>query len=296
MADKKRTAPLDWEDLRYFVALARHGTLSATARTLRVNHATVSRRIAALESALGYMVFDRRPEGYSLTAQGKAVLDEARAMDEAALSVQRLADGGSELSGLIRVAAGRVLAERFLVDRLKDFRQEYPLIDLEIIGGSRLVSLARREADMALRFGSPKDSELIARRVATLKFGLYASPDYRDEVKRGKAPVFIGYDEESDYIAESNWLNREFAEKRFSFRTNSQTTQAAAALAGYGIALLPRYIAAMDTGLIAMQFNIRLPERDVWLVLRRDLARVPRIRALADYLVELFRRERRLLG
>src|SRR5437868_1906481 len=87
MLDKKRTADLDWEDVRYFVALARRGTLSATARGLRVNHATVARRVASLETLLGRALFERRAEGYALTADGKAVLDEASAMDEAALSV-----------------------------------------------------------------------------------------------------------------------------------------------------------------------------------------------------------------
>src|SRR2546427_11510443 len=98
MPDKKRTGRLDWEDVRYFVALARHGTLSATARALRVNHATVARRIASLETLLGRTLFDRRAKGYVLTAGGKAVLDGANAMDEAALSILRRLDAGPELS------------------------------------------------------------------------------------------------------------------------------------------------------------------------------------------------------
>ena len=141
---KKRTDRLDWEDVRYFVALARNGTLSATARALRVNHATVGRRIASLEALLGRALFARRAAGYALTAEGKAVLGEASAMDKAALSVLRLLDAGTELSGLVRLAAGRVLAERFLIDRLRAFHERYPAIDLEVIGGSRVVSLARR--------------------------------------------------------------------------------------------------------------------------------------------------------
>src|SRR5712671_7427007 len=181
MADKKRTA-LDWEDVRYFVALARYGTLSATARGLRVNHATVARRVTSLETLLGRPLFDRRANGYALTAEGKAVLDEARSMDEAALSVLRRLDAGTELSGLVRLSVGRVLAERFLIDRLRRFHERYPAIDLEVIGRSRVVSLARREADVALRYGSPKNSELVARRVARIGFGLYASPTYRGKL------------------------------------------------------------------------------------------------------------------
>jgi DNA-binding transcriptional LysR family regulator len=294
MLDKKRTV-LDWEDVRYFVALARHGTLSAAARGLRVNHATVARRVASLETLLGRALFDRRAKGYSLTAEGKAVLDEARTMDEAALAVLRRLDSGTELSGSVRLAAGRVLAERFVIDRLRPLHERYPAIDVEVIGGSRVVSLAKREADIALRYGSSKDSELVARRVAKIGFGLYASPAYRDRLKAGGVPAFIGFDEDNDFIAEAMWLARRFGDRRFSFRTSSHTTQAAAARAGYGIALLPRYVAAGDQGLVQVLLEERLPERDVWLLIRRDLTKVPRVRAVADHLAAIFRRERRLL-
>src|SRR6516164_8311368 len=204
---KERTDRLDWEDIRYFVALARNGTLSATARALRVNHATVGRRIASLETLLGRALFARRAAGYALTAEGKAVLGEASAMDKATLSVLRLLDAGTELSGLVRLAAGRVLAERFLIDRLRAFHERYPAIDLEVTGGSRVVSLAKREADVALRYGPPKDSELVARRVATISFGLYVSRPFRDRLNAGQPPTFIGFDEQSEFIAEAAWLD-----------------------------------------------------------------------------------------
>ena len=297
MPDKKRTARLDWEDVRYFVALARHGTLSASARALRVNHATVARRIASLETLIGRALFDRRAGGYVLTAEGKAVLDEASTMDEAAISILRRRDARTELSGMVRLAAGRVLTERFLIDRLRGFHERFPAIDLEVIGGSRIVSLAKREADVALRYGSPKDSELVARRVATITFGRYASPNCRDKLNAGQPPTFIGFDQESDFIAEAKWLARQFGDQRFSFRTNSQTTQAAAARAGYGVALLPRYIVAThEPDLVEVSLGERLPERDVWLLVRRDLKDVPRVRAVTDYLVEVFQRDRRLLA
>jgi len=296
MPDKKRT-DLDWEDIRYFVALARHLTLSATARALRVNQATVARRIASLETLLGHPLFDRRASGYALTVEGKALVNHASAMNEAALSILRRLDAGTELSGRVRLAAGRVLAERFLIDRLRAFHERYPAIDLEVIGGSRVVSLAKREADLALRYGSPKDSELVARRVAKLTFGLYASPDYRDKLKAGEPQVFIGFDENSEFVAEAQWLERHFGSHRFSFRTSSQTTQAAAARAGYGIALLPKYVVEThEPGLVEVAPGGHLPERDVWLIIRRDLTKVPRVRVVADYLVELFQRERRLLA
>jgi DNA-binding transcriptional LysR family regulator len=255
----------------------------------------VARRVASLEALLGRTLFDRRADGCALTADGKAVLDEARAMDEAALSVLRRLDATTELNGVVRLAAGRVLAERFLIDRLRGFHERYPAIDLEVVGGSRIVSLARREADIALRYGSPEDSELIARRVAKIAFGLYVSPAYRDKMNAGATPAFIGFDEESDFVAEAAWLARQCGDRRFSFRTNSQTTQAAAARAGFGVALLPRYVAADDPDLVEVSLAERLPERDVWLLIRRDLRKVPRVRAVADHLIDMFRRERRLM-
>ena len=157
--------------------------------------------------------------------------------------------------------------------------------------------LAKRDADIALRYGSPKDSELIARRVARLTFGLYASLEYRDRLKAGESPVFIGFDENSEFVAEAKWLERQFGDRRFSFRTSSQTTQAAAARASYGISLLPKYVVEThEPRLVEIALKGNLPERDVWLIIRRDLTKIPRVRAVADYLIELFRRERRLLA
>jgi DNA-binding transcriptional LysR family regulator len=297
MPDKKRTSNLDWEDVRYFVALARNGTLSRTARALRVNHATVARRIGNLEALYGRALFDRRSNGYVLTAEGKTVLREASVMDEAALSFLRRRDVVTELSGLVRLAVGQVLAERFLVDRLRAFHDRYPAIDLEVIGGSRVVSLAKREADIALRYGSPKDSELVARRLATIAFGLYASVAYRDKLRAGQPPAFIGFDPDGDFIAEAAWLAREFGDRRFSFRANTQTAQAAAARAGYGVALLPRYLVPPNEAeLVEVPLAKNLPERDLWLLVRPDLKKVPRMKALTDYLIEVFQKDRRLLA
>lgn len=294
MPDKKRTA-LDWEDVRYFVALARLGTLSATARSLHVNHSTVARRIASLEEMLGKPLFERRSYGYALTTVGKAVLDDAGTMERGALAVHQRLQSGTELNGLVRVTAGRTLAERFIVDRLGQFRERHPQIDLEVISENLVVSLARHEADIALRFGKQKDSALLARHIGTVTLGLYASRDYLDR-HDARAPVLIGYDDKSDFIPEASWLNHTFSGHRFAFRITSQSAQAAAARAGFGIALLPRFIAANDPELVPIPLKVHLPERPVWLMLRRDLRRVPRVQAVADYLIDLFRRERKLLS
>jgi len=147
---------------------------------------------------------------------------------------------------------------------------------------------------VALRYGSPKDRELLARRVTTITFGLYTSASYREKLNDGQSPVLIGFDQESDFIAEAKWLTRQFGNQRFSFRTNSQTTQAAAARAGFGVALLPRYIVAThEPELVEVFLGDRLPQRDVWLLVRRDLKNVPRVTALSDYLFRRWTRGRK---
>jgi molybdate transport repressor ModE-like protein len=296
MPVRKQTRDLDWEDVRYFVALTRHGSLSAAARDLRVTHATVARRVMSLEALLGRPLFERRPDGYTLTPEGTALLREASAMEEAALAVLRRIDTSKELNGLVRLTAARVLADNFLIDRLGELHQRHPGLDIELIGDARVVSLARREADIALRLGSSKDSDLIARRIATIAFGLYASPAYRDRLAAGEPATFVGYDRDSDFIFEASWLTRQFPTGRFVFRSNSQMSQAAAARAGYGLALLPHYLVVNNPGLVEVAHSEPMPTRDVWLLIRRDLTKVPPIRAVADYLVELFQRERRVLA
>jgi DNA-binding transcriptional LysR family regulator len=293
MADRKRTSDLDWQDVRYFVALARYGRLAATARALRVNHATVARRIENLEALLGCSLFERRPDGYALTAEGKTMLAEATAMDEAASALRERLAAGTEIKGLVRLTSPRSLLDGFLIQRLGALHERHPGLDLEFVGEARVVSLARRDADMALRMGSPKDSDLVARRLATVGYSLYASPAYASKLESGQAPIVIGYDPESDFITEAAWVLRRFPDQRFSFRSNSQISQAGAARAGYGLALLPDFIAGGDPALKRIWPEERVPEPDLWLLMRRDVARIPRIRAVADFLVKLFQRERK---
>lgn len=296
MAERKRTSPLDWEDVRFFVALAEHGSLSATARALHVNHATVSRRIAALEGRLGRSLFDRRAQGYALTLDGRAVLDEAKAMAEAAAGLIQRLETEAGASGVVRLTTVRALADHFLIDRLDGFHRRHPDLDLEILIDARVMSLARREADIALRLGRPRDSDLLARRVGRIAFAFYAAPAIRKALVRGQSPYMIGYDDDSDFVAEAKWLDQHFRDRRFAFRSNSQTSQAAAARAGFGVALLPRYLGRADPGLVEVDFAALPPEREIWILVRRDLARVPRVRIVADELAGLFHANQSLLG
>jgi molybdate transport repressor ModE-like protein len=286
MGEKKRTG-LDWEDVRFFTALARHGSLSAAARLLGVNHATVSRRIAALEGSIGAQLFERRPSGYELTADGRAVLSAAAEMENAALSLT-LHGQVETISGLVRIAATPSLAECFLVPRLKSLTEAHPDLDVELLADRRVVSLNRHEADIALRLGRPEQSELIGQRVVTLRFGLYATPEVRNAFTGTADARFIGFDETGAHLPEAVWLRRQVPDLRLAFRGNGQMGQAAAARAGLGIAVLPHFIGASDPALVAVPFAETPPSRELWMLTRNDSQRIARLQVVKAFLVELF--------
>jgi DNA-binding transcriptional LysR family regulator len=294
MADRFRTG-LDWADVHVFAALARYGSLSATARALAVNHATVARRLAGLERALGTKLFERRPTGYELTAAGRRALEPAAAMEDAADALRRLEPAPS-LAGLVRITATPSLAETFLIPRLKTLQERNPALDFEVTAGRQPASLPRHQSDVALRLGRPERGDILARRVARVGYGFYGTPEWRDQLNKGVAPVFIGFDEAGAQFPEALWLARHFRSQRLAFRANYQTGQIAAARAGFGVALLPHFLAAGEPALIEVRLPETPPTRELWLLTRSDVRRTPHLRAVTDFLVDLFRRERSLFG
>lgn len=290
MADKKCTAPFNWEDVRYFLALVRAGSLSGAARALSVNHATVARRIGALEASLRRTLFDRRADGYGLTAQGEAALETALAMERSAVG---LAESGAndELQGVVRVTTVRSLADLFLVDRLGGLRKQHPGIALEIVADVRLMSLARREADIALRLGRPRDSGLVGRKLAEVHYAFYAATDGA----LGPSAPIIAYDLDSDGIVEASWMERRHGARPVSFRSNSNEAQAAAARAGFGVVMLPRYMGDTDKKLRRVEFGPAHPARELWLLSPRELTRVPRVRTVLEEIARIVVADRDLL-
>lgn len=289
MAVQKGAGPLDWEDLRVFVALAREGSLSAAARALKVSHATVGRRIAALEETLGHALFERSAEGYTLTTEGTAVLELAADMDARALAILRRAGREAGLTGTVRLTATEALAERFLVPRLAGFHRRHPGIDLVVLSDPRSLSLARREADVAIRLARPRAGELFTRRLTALAFGVYAAPG-------GDTSAWVGYDDSFAHLPEAQWLTRHAAGARVVLRANGLSAQLAAVRAGFGKALLPRWFAEEEGGLVALPPPAPPPVREAWLVVHRDLKNVPRVRALIDAVVAAFEAEQERLG
>lgn len=293
MADHFRTM-LDWEDIRVFIALARHGSLSAAARALSVNHATVARRLSSLEQALGDKLVERRPDGYVLTPSGTHVLALASDMDAAAASLFRGGQSGGPSSGLVRINATPSLMQGFLVTRIATLVGRYPALDIELATNTRSISLERREADIALRLGRPDDGDIIARRLLSLGYGLYGSAAWSRRINAGETPVFAGFDEANAHLPEAIWLDQHFPRARMAFRTNSQFAQAAAARADAGIALLPHFIARADDTLVLCHLGTEPPSRDLWMLTRRQERRPAPIQIVKEYLKEIFLSERAL--
>jgi DNA-binding transcriptional LysR family regulator len=291
MTDRKRTGQLDWEDVRYFLALSRSGTLSGAARVLHVNHATVARRTKALEATLGKVLFTRRVDGYGLTPSGEAALEIATAMECSALALPESLEK-TALQGPVRLTTVGSLANHILAGGLAAFAREHPGIVLEILADIRVMSLARREADIALRLGRPKDSSLIGRHLASVHYGFYSAFDMAPDCVR--AP-FIAYDMDADNIVEAAWLIKRLGSRAISFRSNSIEAQAAAARAGLGIVLLPRFMGSTDKALVEVHPMEPHPPRELWLLTPRELAWAPRVRAVMEAITGIVTQNRKII-
>jgi DNA-binding transcriptional LysR family regulator len=292
MADKKRTEP-DWQDIRVFLALGRYGSLSAAARALSVNHATIARRLHALEASMGEKLVDRRPDGYALTLAGSQALSVASNMEAA---MQTLGRGGSDnaLRGVVRVNAPPGLAQGYLIGRLAELPKQHPGLDVDLATDFRSVSLERHETDIAVRVGRPQDGDILARLLVKIGYGFYGTPKLCRDVEGGAAPVLIGFNEMNAYVPEAIWMGRQFPRARVSFRASDQFAQATAARSGAGIALLPHYIGRKEAKLRPCALESTPPPREVWLLTRREDRKSPVIGLVVQYLMKAVADDRAL--
>jgi len=275
---------LQWDDVRYFLALSRAGNLSRAARWLGVEHSTVSRRVDALEQTLGLKLFDRLPRGWVLTDEGHALTVQASRLDDEAQAFARLAVGASAIEGTVRVSAPPVLASHVLVPRLAGCREAWSGIRLEVIGEAREANLARGEADLALRMSRPTAPGLVVRKIGVLRYGLYAAPEWR--TRQAAEWVFLGYDESLSEVPQQRWLAQIAGERPFVFRSNDLSALVQAALAGLGVTAIPHVLAANMPGLVALPDTLAPTERSLWLVMHPDTKRSPRVRLMADLVFE----------
>ncbi|MFP3546671.1 LysR family transcriptional regulator [Rhizobium sp. SIMBA_035] len=294
MADKKRTG-FDWEDVRTFIAVVRHGSLSSAARSLSVTHATVSRRLQSLESSLGQKLLERRPEGYVLTSAGTYALEAAGGMEHAAELLGRGAADDAP-SGIVRINASPAMANGFLNLELAKLAMRHPKLDINLTNSHRFISLERHEADIAIRFGSPEGGDVIARALVTVGYGFYGTDGTCRAAESGARPVFIGFDEAEASMPTALWLTRHFPRSRLAFRANDQFAQSVAARSGAGLALLPHYLGRSDAALRLCDLGPAPPDREVFLLTRRRDKKDRLIRVVADELAIMFKEAKDLFA
>ncbi len=294
---------MDWNDLRYLLALRDKGSLSAAARYLRVNQATVGRRLTALQRDVGVPLVERSSQGMRLTPAGEQAVMTARRIEEATATLERqLAGTEPRVAGTVRVTAPDTVASQLLAPQLPSLRERYPELRLELSASARAVNLSRQEADVAVRLFRPVEPTLAVRRLGTLAFALYASPEYvrqhgRPSPDTLREHVLLGDDDSVAGTPEKQWLEEVGRGARFALRSNSRYAQLAAARAGAGVALLPCYLADGEQGLVRLCEPEAVPPREAWLVVHQDLQRVPRVRAVIGFVGEVFTREKsRLRG
>lgn len=286
----------NWDDLRIFLAVARAGTLSGAARTLRVNHSTVFRRIGAFEEGLGVRLFERLPNGYVLTAAGEEMREGALRVEEEITGLSRKVTGQDlRLSGTVRVTTIDMLAFGLLPRHLAGFRKAYPGIALELVIGNATLNLSRREADVALRVGNEPPETLVGRRVGKLVFAVYASVEYSELSPEPDLALhdWIGLD--SEHAALMRRFSAFLPGVQPVLRANSVAAALAAAQAGLGLAPLPCGLADREPDLVRVA---PLPDDftlDLWLLTHEDLRGTARIRALLDYIADALRSEADLL-
>jgi DNA-binding transcriptional LysR family regulator len=287
---------LDWNDFRYFRAIARAGTLAGAARELGVEHTTVGRRLSALETALGARLFTRGPEGFTLTAAGADVLPVA---DEIAARVEtierRVSGADARVDGTVRVTTSEALGG-YVVARLPALRERHPKLTVEVLSGNRNFDLMRGEADLAIRMREVTEPELVARKVASAAWSLYAAPSY---VERNGAPScpedlgghdVISFDASLSGSPGAQWLAAHACGAHVVLRANSIVAALNAAIFGMGIAALPCIVASAERA-IKRVIPGAIGERDVFLAVHPDLARVARVRAVMDFFVDVFESE-----
>lgn len=282
----------DWNDLAYFLAVARAGRLTLAAHRLGVEHSTVSRRIAALEAALGTRLFTRMPAGYALTPAGEQLLKLAEDMESVASTVAReVGEGDLALAGTVRIGAPDGFGTYFLAACLGRLALRHPSMQLELIATPRVFNLSKREADIAIALSRPHEGRVHARKLTDYELGVYASDTYL----RGAAAItcredlahhpFIGYADDYIFTPELDYVPILLRELRPVLRSSSIVAQLHATVSGAGLCVLPVFMARELPNLRrVLPAELQL-KRAFWMLTHAELQGLARVRTTVDFIL-----------
>jgi len=285
---------MNWDDLKFVLEIARSGGVTAAARRLGVNHATVSRRVASLEDRTGLRMFDRLPNGYSPTEAGLQAVSAAEQMEEAALGLDRQLDQRDvRPEGPVTITAPLMfLASQPFLEMAKAVRHTYPNILLRTLAGIDLLNLHRREADIAIRATGEPDESLFGLKLTEIRVCTYAAPSYVASIGSDAKPedmTWIGHIPPGEAGPETSPF---YDDKTVALSANDKLVAACAAKAGFGAVNLPCYYGDLDPGLVRVPGLPMRNYNDFWILTHPDLARVARIRAVMRLFADTARRLR----
>jgi DNA-binding transcriptional LysR family regulator len=290
---------LRWDDLRVFLALSRRGSLKQAAAELGINISTASRRLDALEDAIGMHLFDRTPDGVRPTAAAEQLLGHAEQMEQAALGIVRGVEQlEAAVEGEVVVTAPPGIVDHFLAPALVELADAFPSLRVTIVSSIGYADLTRREADIALRIRRPTSGDLVSVRVATAGWTIVAAPRHAatlGPLREPDATRWVTWGDELAHLPDRVWIEANVAPSRIVLRSNSMTAQIEAVRGGLGAMLAPpAYATLRGLAAVAAVPTIRrslaqLPEGELWLVGHRALHQVPRVVVVWDWLKARFR-------
>ena len=297
---QKSTGAMNWDDLKFFLELARQKRLNRVGRKLGVDHTTVARRIEQLEAELGCRLFESTPDGYVVTESGQRLLAHAENM-EGSIGFLRedLRDEGNRVHGKVRIGTPEGIGTVFLTPRLRLLAEEHPDLDIELLTLPRFPSLAAREADLIVTLDPPQQGRYIASRLTDFTYGLYASEDYlrRHGPIRRRSQLalhpFVGYIEDLLLSPQLRYLDELVPGHRLRLASSGMLAQLAAVRSGLGIGVLASYVAA-NTGLVPLLPADASWKRTFWLAAHADRHRLRRVKAVWDFMRRIVAAEQHL--
>lgn len=291
---------MNWDDVRLFLSVARSGQFLSAARKLGVNHATLSRRISALEAAIGTQLFLRSTNGCELTEEGQRLLAGAERMETEMLNAQaNLGRVDTAVAGTVRIGAPDGLGVSFLAPRLGRLTARYPDLKIQLVPVPRSFSLSQREADIAITIERPEQGRLMFSKLTDYSLGLYASANYLadygtpDDVEALKRHRRIGYVEDLIFSPSLNFTGEIMRDWDAAFEISSATGQTEAVRSGAGIGILHNYIAGQYPELLRIMPHLTI-SRSYWTAYHESARQLVRVRTVVDFLQELVAEERRI--
>lgn len=286
---------LNWEQLKYFLEVHRQGSLKNAAKKLKVNQTTVGRNLTNLEESIGTHLFERRPDGFILTAAGERILSSLQSVEEQILNIERTLAGEEEKpEGSVKIAMPGALANHWLIPLITTLLDQYPKLSLEFLTGPEVLNLTRREADLALRLVRPQQQELVSKKMGSLKLILAGHKSLFKSQGKPKTIVdlknfrFIGLYDSATSQSEKNLLQKLREHIHASLYSAAWSSVYSAVSSGLGIGILPSFMLQKNNSLIELlpDYQVSMP---LWLVYHPDLRHAKRVRVVIDFLQEQLR-------